>query len=146
LHRGRARSNHIKPSEDERPFELRDEDVYDFKVDFADSRDTRHHTDMKVSLLDIARPAKAKGELGQFCIFSSEFLICFCFCSQGAAKGFEVVRKTRGVIPLDDDGDFEVWEDDVFDQELWGDWEQIYDEQRVDTRKSYSSVLRGNER
>jgi hypothetical protein len=56
-----------------------------------------------------------------------------------------MVSKTRNVIPLDD-GDFEIWEDDVFDQELWGDWEQIYDEQRVDTRRSYSSILRGNER
>ena len=39
-----------------------EEDVYDFKIDFMDTSDTRHHTDMKVSLLDIARPAKQKGE------------------------------------------------------------------------------------
>jgi len=123
LRRGRARTNFIKPAEDEGAIELRDEDVYDFKVDFADSRDTRHYTDMKVSLLDIARPTKAKG----------------------VAKDFEVIRKTRDVIPLDD-VDFEIWEDDVFDQELWGDWEQIYDEQRGDTRQSYSSVLRGHDR
>jgi len=122
LREGRRRTN-FKPSEDERTFELRDEDVYDFKVDFDDSRDTRHYTDMTVSLFDIARPAKGKG----------------------VAKGFEIVNKTRNVIPLDD-GDFEIWEDDVFDRELWGDWEQIYDEQRIDTRRSYSSVLRENER
>lgn len=48
---------------------LRDEDVYDFKIDFnlIDSYDTlasntTHHTDMKVSLLDIARPAKQRGD------------------------------------------------------------------------------------
>ena len=42
---------------------VREEDVYDFKIDFTDTSDsdTRHHTDMKVSLLDIARPAKKKG-------------------------------------------------------------------------------------
>ena len=39
-----------------------EEDVYDFKIDFMDTSDTRHHTDMKVSLFDIARPAKQKGE------------------------------------------------------------------------------------
>ncbi|KIM36250.1 hypothetical protein M413DRAFT_449304 [Hebeloma cylindrosporum] len=119
----RRRASSIKPSEDEGVFELRDEDVYDFKVDFDDSRDIRHYTNMTVSLFDIARPAKGKG----------------------AAKDFEMVNKTRNVIPLDA-GDFEIWEDDVFDRELWGDWEEIYDEQRVDKRRSYSSVLRGNER
>lgn len=40
---------------------VREEDVYDFKVDFVDTHDTRHQTDMTVSLLDIARPAKRKG-------------------------------------------------------------------------------------
>ena len=43
---------------------IRDEDVYDFRIDFnlIDSYDTTHHSDMKVSLLDIARPAKQKGD------------------------------------------------------------------------------------
>jgi hypothetical protein len=41
---------------------VREEDVYDFKIDFMDTSNTRHHTDMKISLLDIARPAKKKGE------------------------------------------------------------------------------------
>ena len=40
---------------------VREEDVYDFKIDFMDGPDTQHHTDMKVSLLDIARPAKKNG-------------------------------------------------------------------------------------
>ena len=41
---------------------IRDEDVYDFKIDFMDTPAYAcHHTDMKVSLLDIARPAKQKG-------------------------------------------------------------------------------------
>lgn len=142
MREGRTRANFIKPSEDEGAFELRDEDVYDFKVDFDDSRDTRHFTDMTVSLFDIARPAKGKGEMATRVLFlqRSNF-----YSLQGVAKDFEIVNKTRNVIPLDD-GDFEIWEDDVFDQELWGDWEQIYDEQRVDTRRSYSSVLRENER
>lgn len=53
---------------DEGDLFIRDEDVYDFKIDFnlIDSYDTSHnthHTDMKVSLLDIARPAKQKGDI-----------------------------------------------------------------------------------
>jgi hypothetical protein len=44
---------------------VHEDDVYDFKIDFTmDTSDTRHHhTDMKVSLLDIARPAKQKGNI-----------------------------------------------------------------------------------
>ena len=47
---------------------VREEDVYDFRIDFNlidcyDTSDTSHHTDMKVSLLDIARPAKQKGNV-----------------------------------------------------------------------------------
>lgn len=41
---------------------IHEEDVYDFKIDFMDTSDTRHHTDMKVSLIDIARPTKKKGK------------------------------------------------------------------------------------
>ena len=139
---GKTRVNNIEPSEEEGVFELRDEDIYDFKVDFDSSRDTRHYTDMTVSLIDIARPAKGKGEIATRVFFLQD---CRLYLLQGVAKDFEIVSKTRKVISLDD-GDFEIWEDDVFDQELWGDWEQIYDEHRVDTRPSYSSVLRGNER
>jgi len=101
---------------------IRDEDVYDYKIDFnlIDSYDTltsntTHHTDMKVSLLDIARPAKRKG----------------------AAKDFEVVQKLRNVIVLEDNGLEYQWEDD--------EWEHIYDEEFVEEQRSYSSVLRGNE-
>jgi len=98
---------------------LRDEDVYDFKIDFNlidsyDTSHTTHHTDMKVSLLDIARPAKQKG----------------------VAKDFEIVQRVRNVIVLEDDGLEYQWEDD--------EWEQIYDERLVE-EQSYSSVLRGNE-
>ena len=47
---------------DDGELSVREEDVYDFKIDFMDTSDTCHHTDMKVSLLDIARPAKQKGK------------------------------------------------------------------------------------
>jgi len=61
---------------------VREEDVYDFKIDFVDTTDThRHHTDMKVSLIDIARPAK----------------------KNGVGKDFEVIQKVRNVIALEDD-------------------------------------------
>ena len=49
------------PNVDDGELFVREEDVYDFKIDFTDTSDTHHHTDMKVSLLDIARPAKRKG-------------------------------------------------------------------------------------
>ena len=41
---------------------IREEDVYDFIIDFTDTFDTHHHhTDTNISLLNIARPAKQKG-------------------------------------------------------------------------------------
>jgi len=98
---------------------IRDEDVYDFRIDFNlidsyDTSNTTHHSDMMVSLLDIARPAKQKG----------------------AAKDFEVVQKLRNVIVLEDSGLEYQWDDD--------EWEHIYDE-RLAEERSYSSVLRGKE-
>lgn len=47
---------------------IRDEDVYDFRIDFdliedTSESNTPHHTDMNVSLLDIARPAKPRGNV-----------------------------------------------------------------------------------
>ena len=55
---------------------VRDEDVYDFKIDFMDSA-TLHHrdTDMKVSLLDIARPAKQKGKKKLLLLFNNGSLM-----------------------------------------------------------------------
>lgn len=41
---------------------VREEDVYDFKIDFMDAASDTHRTDMKVSLVDIARPAKKNGK------------------------------------------------------------------------------------
>ncbi|KAF8965758.1 hypothetical protein BDZ97DRAFT_1757040 [Flammula alnicola] len=120
-------SEFVSPAQvDDGALSVNDEDVYDFKVDFDSSPEAefRHHTDMSVSILDIARPAKGKG----------------------VAKDFQVVRNMRNVVVLPEE-EFEIWEDDVFERSLWDDdWEQIYDEQRVDTRPSYSSVLRGNDR
>jgi len=89
------------------------------EIDFRHTSDTRHHTEMKVSLVDIARPAKRKG----------------------AAKDFEVVQTVQNVVVLEDEfeslGGYE-WEDD--------EWEQIFDERHsAEERTSYSSVLRGNE-
>ncbi|KAF8965759.1 hypothetical protein BDZ97DRAFT_754486 [Flammula alnicola] len=75
------------------------------------------HTDMSVSILSIARPAKRKG----------------------VAKDFEIVRKVRNVVALPDEFEKSSLEADE-------DWEQIDDEQPIDTRQSYSSVLRGNKR
>jgi len=83
------------------------------------SNSTRHHhhdTRMKISLLDIARPAKQKG----------------------IAKDFEVVQKVRNVVVLEDDLENPLgyrWEDDE-----WDEWEQIY---YTTEKKSYSSALKG---
>jgi len=86
--------------------------VYDINILMDDTCDTRHHTDMTISLLEIARPAKRKG----------------------IAKDFEVVQKVRNVIVLEDEFEGLGWEDD--------EWEQIYDERHADQGRSYSSVLR----
>ena len=37
-----------------------EEDMYDFKINFMDTFDTHHHTDIKVSLLNIVHPSKWK--------------------------------------------------------------------------------------
>jgi hypothetical protein len=95
-------------------FFIHEEDVFEFRL-ADDTFETPHHTDMKVSLLDIARPAKQKG----------------------AAKDFEVVQKVRNVIALEDNDLEYQWEDD--------EWELIYDERHAEEKRSYSSTLRGNE-
>ena len=51
-----------KPEVDDGELFTSEEDVYDSKIDFTDTSDTGHNTDMKVSLFDIARPAKQKGK------------------------------------------------------------------------------------
>lgn len=43
---------------------LDDEDVYDFKVDFPAYEEPRRQTNMTVSLIDIAKPARRKGDIG----------------------------------------------------------------------------------
>jgi len=118
---------------------VREEDVYDLKIDFMDTHDTRHHTDMTISLLDIARPAKPKGDIPppytRSLIQNGSTIIL----KSGDAKHFEVVQKVRNVIALEDD--LEGLEYQSEDDE----WEQIYDEQRAEEPRTYSSVLRGNE-
>lgn len=42
---------------------LDDEDVYDFKVDFPEHEERARQTDMTVSLVDIAKPARRRGKL-----------------------------------------------------------------------------------
>jgi len=120
-HPGRkSNSSALISNVEDRELFIRDEDVYDYRIDFNlidsyDTSHTTHHTDTRVSLLDIARPAKQKG----------------------AAKDFEVVQKLRNVIVLEDNGLEYQWEDE--------EWEHIYDEEFVEEQRSYSSVLRGNE-
>jgi len=99
--------------------------VYNFKVDFSDVETFKRQTDMSVSLLEVARPSRRKG----------------------VTKGFEMIKKSQNAMLLGDE-EFEIWEEDEFEEsQVWeDDWEEIYNEQRVDTRKSYSSVLRGNDR
>lgn len=46
---------------DDGDIQIYDEDVYDFRVDFSDV-EKKHKTDMNVSLMDLARPAKRKGK------------------------------------------------------------------------------------
>jgi hypothetical protein len=109
---------------DDGDHQLYDVDVYNFNVDFSDVDTFKPHPDMIVSLLDVARPARRKGVGGDF----------------------KTGRQSAKATFLADE--FEIWEDDEFEKcEVWvDDWEKIYDEQRIDTRRSYSSVVRGNER
>jgi hypothetical protein len=58
----------------------------------------------------------------------------------GIAEDFEVVQKSRNIIALEDDFEgleYYLGEDD--------EWEQIYDEHRVEEPRTYPSVLSGNE-
>ena len=57
----------------------------------------------------------------------------------GVVKDFEVVKKVRNVVALEDDFE-DPLEDDEWDE--WDEWEQIYDT-TVTEKKSYSSALKG---
>jgi hypothetical protein len=47
---------------DDGTLHLDDEDVYDFKVDFPVHEEQKRQTNMTVSLIDIAKPARRKGK------------------------------------------------------------------------------------
>ena len=47
---------------DDGTLHLEDEDVYDFKVDFPAYEEQARQTNMTVSLIDIAKPARRKGK------------------------------------------------------------------------------------
>ena len=55
--------SHVKV-DDGMTLHLEDEDVYDFKVDFPVREEGKRQTDMTVSLIDIAKPARRKGKSG----------------------------------------------------------------------------------
>ncbi|PPR02799.1 hypothetical protein CVT26_009585 [Gymnopilus dilepis] len=102
---------------EDRGYDVQEEDVYDFAVDF-DADVQERHTDLNVQLLDIARPVtKRKGD-------------------------FEIIPKTRSSLC---DEEFEIWEDHEFEV-YEEDWEKIYDEEEFDAKRTYSAVLRGNDR
>jgi len=105
--------------------------IESLRVSTGDPEYYPHRTDMTVSILDIAKPAKIKknsqtdklGEITQSSIQDS----------------FQTLK----VVPEEE---FEIWEDDIFEGAISeDDWEEIFDEQRVDTpHLSCSAVLRGN--
>ena len=55
---------------------------------------------------------------------------------------FEFVTKTRSSLGNEE---FEIWEDHEFEV-YEEDWEKIYDEEEFDAKRTYSAVLRGNDR
>ena len=74
-----------------------------------DSPDTTHHTDMKVSLLDIARPAKQKGtcyllviKLQLFKLWMTLFMIRCCegFPSRAKTSKCHCFGRQRSRIPM----------------------------------------------
>jgi hypothetical protein len=58
--RGSCYVSHVKV--DDGALHLDDEDVYDFKLDFPAHEDRTRQTDMTVSLIEIAKPARRKGK------------------------------------------------------------------------------------
>jgi hypothetical protein len=114
---------------------LDDEDVYDFKADFPEYEEQMRHTDMTVSLMDIAKPAaRRKGML-------SPSGLCM-----GCSLDFWIVRARKSVMAAhcSRDGDFddfiELDHDDDF-SDFSDDWEDLYS--RAEDDRTYSSVLRG---
>ncbi|CAA7263426.1 unnamed protein product [Cyclocybe aegerita] len=117
-----ANDNTVRVDDEDPQIRITDDDVYDFQVDFGDTAvPTKPEEEVRfeVDLLGIARPAKKKG----------------------VAKDFEVLKRLPDVIALDED----YWEssESGFSEE---EWEAIYDDERRDNQRTYSAVLRGNER
>ncbi|KAJ4474800.1 hypothetical protein C8R41DRAFT_847802 [Lentinula lateritia] len=88
-----------------------------------------------ISLLDIARPAKSKGDYLQLSSvreYGQMLKIIHC-CILGIAKEYEVVKGVRQVIFLDDE--------EVCLKEQWEEWEEIHEPS--DTEKpTYADVLK----
>lgn len=120
--------------------ELRDEDVYDFKIDFPAYETPRRNTNMTVSLLDIAKPSKRKGARRNvtfvpLSLSHSEPLVL-------TAEEERFINDIEDFVEIDgvSMADFSDFEDD---------WEEVYDERQqvmVKVKPSYSAVLRGHER
>ena len=104
----------------------------------ADEEDGRGR--VEVHILDIARPAKPRGE-GLLCRMRGERgiddgLLPF----PGPAKEFEVVETVRRVIALEDDDDgWEEWDIGSEDELEFDEWEAVEDEKH--RLASYAMVL-----
>ncbi|KAF5316563.1 hypothetical protein D9619_006283 [Psilocybe cf. subviscida] len=112
------------------------DDIYNVQVDFYDSPADlfKRTTDMSVSLLDIARPAKKTRKAKGKAVAKDEF---------------QVVSSKALHAPAIPEEEFEIWEDDVYDRSMWeqeeDEWEQIFDEHNADTRPSYAAILQRND-
>lgn len=83
-----------------------------------------------VELMALAKPAKVKGMASP-----AVELRGFLNISEGVAKEFEIVKKIKDVIALEDSiSDLELGDDD---------WEEIDYDQDVREKRTYSAALRG---
>lgn len=113
-------------------YEMKEEECCMNDDRWSNRTSERIHT---ISLLDIARPAKSKGDylqLSSIREYGQMLKIIHC-CNLGIAKEYEVVKGVRQVIFLDDE--------EVCQEEQWEEWEEIYEP--GDTEKpTYADVLK----
>jgi hypothetical protein len=113
-------------------YEERECDCRFFNADSVKS-ETRN---VVVDLMAIAKPAKVKGMTSQ-AIHPHDVSIVTASC-KGVAKDFEIVKRVKDVIALEDSMS-EISDLDLGDDE----WEEIEYELGFKEKRTYSAALRG---
>jgi len=111
---GSSYVSHVKV--DDGPLHLDDEDVYDFRVDFSAHEERTRQTDMTVSLLDIAKPARRK------------------------VRAKKSLVAQRGVADYDFEDFIELDHSDAFSV-FSEDWEDLCSDDDAGHERTYASVV-----